>query len=108
MKPIEPPWQAIKEWIPDDSQETDNSPPPAKKVDEPMRHHLFDKFGVDLTAVEGVSIQSVLAFLGEVGTDVTVTEIPSWVWVSLILPHSSDGTLPDLAIDHTTSRVVHR
>ena len=36
-----------------------------------MRHHLFDKFGVDLTAVEGVSIQAVLAFLGEVGTDVS-------------------------------------
>jgi REP element-mobilizing transposase RayT len=26
----------------------------------------------------------------------------------LIIPHSSDGTLPDLAIYHTTSRVVHR
>jgi putative transposase len=26
----------------------------------------------------------------------------------LIVPHSSDGTLPDLAIYHTTSRVVHR
>ena len=38
-------------------------------------HHavtdIFKKFGVDLTAVEGVSIQTVLAFLGEVGTDVS-------------------------------------
>jgi len=25
----------------------------------------------------------------------------------LIIPHSSNGTLPDLAIYHTTSRVVH-
>jgi transposase len=43
----------------------------AKRVDEPMRQHLFAKFGVDLTAVEGVSIQTVLAFLGEVGADVS-------------------------------------
>ena len=35
-----------------------------------MRQHLFAKFGVDLTAVEGVSIQTALAFLSEVGTDV--------------------------------------
>ena len=50
-------------------------PPSAKKgargMDEPMRQHLFRKFGVDLTAVEGVSIQTVLAFLSEVGTDVS-------------------------------------
>lgn len=48
-----------------------------------MRHHLFDKFGVDLTAVEGVSIQAVLAFLGEVGTDVskfaTAEHFVSWL-----------------------------
>ena len=63
-------------------------PPPsakkgAKKVDEPMRQHLFDKFGVDLTAVEGVSIQTSLAFLGEVGTDVskfaTAEHFASWL-----------------------------
>jgi transposase len=35
-----------------------------------MRQELYEKFGVDLTAVEGISIQTVLAFLGEVGTDV--------------------------------------
>jgi hypothetical protein len=51
-------------------------PPPSNKKgnkapNEPMRQHLFAKFGVDLTAVEGVSIQTVLAFLGEVGTDVS-------------------------------------
>ena len=26
----------------------------------------------------------------------------------LIIPHDSDGTLPDLACYHVTSRVVHR
>jgi transposase len=50
-------------------------PPPSNKKgnkapEEPMRQYLFRKFGVDLTAVEGVSIRTVLAFLGEVGTDV--------------------------------------
>jgi transposase len=42
----------------------------ANAPDEPIRQELYKKFGVDLTAVEGVSIQTVLAFLGEVGTDV--------------------------------------
>lgn len=42
----------------------------ANAPDESMRQDLYEKFGVDLTAVEGVSIQTVLAFLGEVGTDV--------------------------------------
>ena len=41
-----------------------------KTHDEPMREQLYEKFGVDLTAVEGVSIQTCLAFLSEVGTDV--------------------------------------
>ena len=48
-----------------------------------MRQHLFAKFGVDLTAVEGVSIQTVLAFLSEVGTDVskfaTAEHFGSWL-----------------------------
>jgi transposase len=53
----------------------EGSPPPsakagAKDSEEPMRQELSEKFGVDLTAVEGVSIQTILAFLGEVGTDV--------------------------------------
>lgn len=41
-----------------------------KPHEEPMREQLCEKFGVDLTAVEGVSIQTCLAFLSEVGTDV--------------------------------------
>jgi len=44
--------------------------PPKKVRDEPMRQQLREKFGVDLTAVEGVSIQPCLTFLSEVGTDV--------------------------------------
>ena len=41
-----------------------------KPHEEPMREKLCEKFGVDLAAVEGVSIQTCLAFLSEVGTDV--------------------------------------
>lgn len=53
----------------------DGPAPPSPKrganaPDEPMRQELYEKFGVDLTAVEGVSIRTVLVFLGEVGTDV--------------------------------------
>ena len=65
----------------------EGSPPPTKKAargtDEPMRQHLFRKFGVDLTAVEGVSIRTVLAFLSEVGADVgkfpTAEHFASWL-----------------------------
>ena len=38
-----------------------------KSHEELVREQLYEKIGVDLTAVEGVSIQ---AFLSEVGTDV--------------------------------------
>lgn len=67
---------------------SDQSPPPSvkksiKQPDEPMRLHLFAKLGVDPTAVEGVSIQTSLAFLGEVGTDVgkfaTAEHFASWL-----------------------------
>ena len=43
----------------------------AKQADEPMRQQLLAKFGVDLTEVEGISLQTALVFLGEVGTDVS-------------------------------------
>ncbi len=59
--------------------------PPKKHAqpDERMRSHLFDKFGVDLTAVPGVSIQTAYMFLGEVGPDVskfpTAEHFASWL-----------------------------
>ena len=63
------------------------APPATKKgnmaPDEPTRQVLFQKFGVDLTAVEGVSIQTALTFLSEVGTDVskfsTAEHFASWL-----------------------------
>ncbi|MDB2673312.1 IS110 family transposase [Akkermansiaceae bacterium] len=54
-----------------------------KSKEEPMRTQLSKKFGVDLTAVEGVSIQTCLAFLSEVGADVekfaTAEHFASWM-----------------------------
>jgi len=55
---------------PDDQEKGPISPSPkqgAKAPDEPRPHELVEKFGVDLTAVEGGSHQTVLTFLGEVG-----------------------------------------
>ncbi len=57
-------------------QQTDQPPPPPTQKgnqapDEPTRERLFAKFGVDLTAVEGVGIRTAWSFLSEVGTDVT-------------------------------------
>jgi hypothetical protein len=40
---------------------------PKKVRDEPMRQQLREKFGVDLTAVEGVSIQTCLTFFERSG-----------------------------------------
>jgi transposase len=65
---------------------TDEEAPPRKKrkcPDEPMRRHLFEKLGVDLTEVEGVNVQTALAFLCEVGPDVsrfpTAEHFASWL-----------------------------
>jgi len=61
-------------------------PLPAKRStqpDEPMRRMLFAKFGVDLTAVDGVATQTGLVFLSEVGPDVskfpTAEHFASWL-----------------------------
>jgi transposase len=61
-------------------------PPPAKRSsqpDEPLRRMLFGKFGVDLTAVDGVAAQTALVFLSEVGPDVskfaTAEHFASWL-----------------------------
>lgn len=55
-------------------QTTAEPPPPAKRSsqpDEQLRRMLFAKFGVDLTAVDGVAAQTALVFLSEVGPDVS-------------------------------------
>jgi transposase len=61
-------------------------PPPAKRStqpNEPLRRMLFAKFGVDLTAVDGVAAQTGLVFLSEVGPDVskfpTAEHFASWL-----------------------------
>jgi transposase len=55
-------------------QTKDEPPPKAKpdqRCDETMRKHLFQKFGTDVTAVDGMNTQTGLVLLSEVGTDVT-------------------------------------
>jgi transposase len=42
-----------------------------KRCDEATRQHLFAKFGVDLTAVDAVNVQTVYVFLSEVGPDLS-------------------------------------
>lgn len=44
---------------------------PDKRCDEATRQHLFEKFGVDLTAVDGVNVQTAYMFLSEVGSDLS-------------------------------------
>ena len=44
---------------------------PEKRCDEKTRQHLFEKFGVDLLAVDGVSVQTANVFLSEVGPEVS-------------------------------------
>jgi transposase len=55
-------------------QTMETAPPkarPDKRCDEKTRQHLFEKFGVDLTAVDGVNIQTAYMFLSEVGPDLS-------------------------------------
>lgn len=61
-------------------------PAPTKRStqpDEPLRRMLFAKFGVDVTAVDGVAAQTGLVFLSEVGPDVskfaTAEHFASWL-----------------------------
>lgn len=56
---------------------------PDKRCDEKTRQHLFEKFGVDLTAVDAVNTQTAHIFLSEVGPDVgkfeTAEHFASWL-----------------------------
>lgn len=67
-------------------QTSAEAPTPAKRSsqpDEPLRRMLFAKFGVDLTAVDGIAAQTGLVFLSEVGPDVgkfaTSEHFASWL-----------------------------
>jgi transposase len=69
-----------------EARSSEEAPPRTKKekcADEPMRQHLFEKFGVDLTQVDGVDIQTAMTFLCEVGPDVskfsTAEHFASWL-----------------------------
>jgi transposase len=68
------------------AQTTAVAPPKAKpnqRCDETLRRHLFQKFGVDLTAVDGLNTQTALVVLSEVGAEVsafpTAEHFASWL-----------------------------
>jgi hypothetical protein len=56
---------------------------PDKRCDEKTRQHLFEKFGVDLTAVDAVNVQTAYVFLSEAGSDLskfeTADHFASWL-----------------------------
>lgn len=56
---------------------------PDKRCDEKTRQHLFEKFGVDLTAVDAVNVQTAYVFLSEAGSDLskfeTAEHFASWL-----------------------------
>lgn len=69
-------------------QTKEKAPPkarPDKRGDEKTRQHLFEKFGVDLTAVDSVNTQTAYMFLSEVGPEVsrfeTAEHFASWLGV---------------------------
>ncbi len=59
---------------------------PDQRCDETLRHHLFRKFGVDLTTADGMNTQTALVLLSEVGTDLskfaTADHFASWLCLS--------------------------
>jgi len=67
-------------------QTTEAPPPKAKpnqRCDESLRGVLFQKFGVDLTAVDGMNTQTALVLLSEAGNEVskfpTAEQFASWL-----------------------------
>lgn len=75
----------------------------SKSHEDPMREPLYEKFGVDLTAVEGVSIQTCLAFLSEVGTDVEKFATAE----HFAIPPSWMGLCPDNRITGGRTHAAH-
>jgi len=78
-----------------------------KRCDEPTRQHLFEKFGVDLTAVDGVNTQTVYVFLSEVGPDLRKFESAEHFasWLGLCPDNRKTGGRP---IGVSTRAVANR
>jgi len=80
---------------------------PDKRCDEPTRQHLFEKFGVDLTAVDGVNVQTAYMFLSEVGPDLSKFESAEHFssWMGLCPDNRKTGGRP---IGVSTRAVANR
>jgi transposase len=98
------------EALPDrvDSQAKPLPPKAAnKKIDEELRSGLYRKFGVDLTAVEGIGPQVALTVLTEVGPDLSrfKTEKHFTSWLGLCPDNRISG---GKVLSCRTRRVVNR
>ena len=80
---------------------------PNKRCDEETRQHLFEKFGVDLTAVDGVNTQTAYVFLSEVGPDLSKFASPEHFasWLALCPDNRRTGGRP---IGVSTRKVTNR
>jgi transposase len=80
---------------------------PDKRCDEETRQHLFEKFGVDLTAVDGVNTQTAYVFLSEVGPDLSKFESAEHFasWMALCPDNRRTGGRP---IGVSTRKVTNR
>jgi hypothetical protein len=69
---------------------------PNKHCDPNIRQHLFEKFGVDLTAVDGINVQTAYMFLSEVGPDLRKFESPGHFasWLGLCPDNRITGGRP--------------
>lgn len=81
----------------DQTKEAAPSPArPNKRCDAKTRQHLFEKFGVDLTAVDAVNVQTAYVFLSEVGPDVSKFESAGHFasWMGLCPDNRKTGGRP--------------
>jgi transposase len=80
---------------------------PNKKCDPIIRQHLFEKFGVDVTAVDGINVQTAYMFLSEVGPDLGKFESAGHFasWLGLCPDNRKTGGRP---IGVSTRAVANR
>lgn len=81
--------------------------PKGKKIEEPLRLGLYQKLGVDLTAIEGIGARTVLTVLTEVGPDLSAfkSEKHFTSWLGLCPDNRISG---GKVLSSRTRRVVNR
>jgi transposase len=80
---------------------------PKKRINERLRLGLYSKFGVDVTAIEGIGPAVALTFLTEVGSDLSAfaSEKRFCSWLGLCPDNRISG---GKVLSSRTRRVVHR